>query len=165
MKGLEQLREEVAAFLRSAGIDAVTAWEDTDRVRRKSAVVAVSLRGVQGGPSGLADYLGEWLDPVSGKWEERYGKRAKLTLGLDVYAPESGGEAGCAAAFARLSDALTQGRPAGLVVEEISCGETVFDKTAGLFRCPAQMTCQVFLYAKLTEDGVFTEFEVRGNQA
>ena len=165
MKGLEQLREEVARFLRSAGIDAVTAWNNADRVRRRAPVVAVSLRGVQGGPAGLADYLGEWLDPESGKWEERYGRRAKLTLGLDIYAPESSGGAGCAAAFARLGEALAGGRPAGLDVEELSCGEAAFDKTAGLFRCPAQMTCRVFLYASRTEDGVFTDFEVRGKQA
>lgn len=164
MKGLEQLREEVAAFLRSAGLDAVTAWNGADRVRRKAPVAVVSLRGVRGGPAGLGDYLGEWLDPASGRWEERYGRRAKLTLGLDLYAPESSGEAGCAAAFAHLSEALAVGRPAGLELEELSCGETAFDKTAGLFHCPVQMTCQVFLYARRTEDGVFTDFEVRGNR-
>ena len=164
MKGLEQLREEVAAFLRTAGLDAVAAWGGEERVRRKGPVVAVSLRGVQGGPAGLADYLGERLDPDSGKWEELYGKRAKLTLGLDIYAPESAGEAGCAAAFAKLSEALAVGKPAGLDVEELSCGEAAFDKAAGLFRCPAQMACRVFLYAKLTEDGVFTDFEVRRKQ-
>lgn len=164
MKGLEQVREEVAAFLRSAGVDAVTAWNDEDRVRRKAPVVAVSLRGVRGGPAGLADYLGEWLDPETGTWEELYGKRAQLTLGLDIYAPESSGEAGCAAAFAKLSEALAGGRPAELKLEELSCGETGFDRAAGLFRCPAQMTCRVFLYARKTGDGAFTDFEVRGTQ-
>ena len=163
MKGLEQLREEVAEYLREAGVDAVTAWSSENRTRRNKPVTVVSLREVQGGPAGLADYLGEWLDPETGKWEELYGKRAKLVLGLDLYAPESAGEAGCAAAFAKLSEALTGGRPAGLAVEELSCGGTAFVREQGLFRCPAQMTCRVFLYAKLIEDGVFTDFEVRGS--
>lgn len=163
MKGLEQLREEVAAYLREAGMDAVTAWSPEDRTRRKKPAAVVSLREIQGGPAGLADYLGEWPDPKTGKWEERYGKRAKLILGLDLYAPERAGEAGCAAAFARLSEALTGGKPAGLAVQELSCGETAFVREQGLFRCPVQMTCQVFLYAKLTEDGMFTDFEVRGS--
>lgn len=163
MKGLDKLREDVAEYLRNAGIDAVTAWDVGDRVRRKKPVAVVSLREVQGGPAGLADYLGEWLDPETEKWEELYGKRAKLVLGLDLYAPESAGEAGCAAAFAKLSEALTGGRPTGLAVEELSCGETAFVKEQGLFRCPVQMTCRVFLYAKLTENGVFTDFEVRGS--
>lgn len=164
MKGLEQLREGVAEYLCGQGVDAVAAWDGEERVRRKMPVVAVSLRGVQGGPAGLADYLGERLDPDSGKWEELYGKRGKLTLGLDIYAPGDAGEAGCAAAFAKLSEALAGGKPAGLDVEELSCGETAFDKAAGLFRCPAQMTCRVFLYARRTEDGVFSDFEVRGKQ-
>ena len=163
MKGLEQLREEVAEYLREAGVDAVTAWSSENRTRRNKPVTVVSLREVQGGPAGLADYLGEWLDPETGKWEELYGKRAKLVLGLDLYAPERAGEAGCAAAFARLSEALTGGKPAGLAVQELSCGETAFVREQGLFRCPAQMTCRVFLYAKLIEDGVFTDFEVRGS--
>lgn len=164
MKGLDKLREEIAQYLRAAGLDAVAAWSAGDRVRRKGPVVAVSLREVQGGPSGLADYLGEQLDEQSGHWEELYGKRAKLTLGLDIYAPEEAGEAGCAAAFDRLSELLAGGTPAGLRVRELSCGQTQFLKDQGLFRCPAQMTCQVFLCAKLREDGLFTDFEVRGIQ-
>ena len=164
MKGLDALREEVAAFLRNCGLDAVAAWNSGDRLRRDKPVIAVSLRGVQGGPAGLTDYLGESLDPDTGRWEELYGKRAKLTLGLDIYAPASAGEAGCAAAFARLSEARAGARPAGLGVEELSCGETSFDKAAGLLRCPAEMTCQVFLFARLKEDGMFTDFEVRGSQ-
>lgn len=164
MKGLDKLREALAECLRKAGLDAVAAWDAGERVRRKAPVIAVTLRGVQGGPAGLKDYLGEWLDPDTGRWEELYGKKATITLGLDIYAPESIGEAGCAAAFAKLSDVLVNGRPIGLGVEELSCGETGFDREAGMFRCPAQVTCRVFLYAKLTEDGEFTDFEVRGTR-
>lgn len=161
MNGLDTLREGIAEYLRNAGLDAVTAWEDVCRVRRKSPVIAVSLRGVQGGPAGLMDYLGERLDPESGRWEELYGKRAKITLGLDIYSPESAGEAGCAGTFSRLSEALVRECPTGLRVEELTCGETGFDRDAGLLHCPVQMVCQVFLYAKQTEDGGFTDFRVR----
>ena len=161
MKSFDSLREALAEYLQAAGLDAVTAWNAGARVRRKAPVIAVTLRGVKGGPSGLWDYLGERFDRETGQWVELYGKRAKITLGLDIYAPECAGEAGCAAAFAKLSEALAGGRPAGLDVSELSCGETAFDRDTGLFRCPAQMTCQVFLYARQTEDGVFTDFEVR----
>lgn len=165
MKGLDQLREAVAEFLRERNIDAVTAWENGERTRRKGPVAAVSLRGVQGGPAGLQDYLGERFDPETGRWEELYGKRAKLTLGLDLYAAEELGEAGCAAAFAKLSEAMANDGPEGLNVKELRCGETAFDQAAGLFRCPVQAVCQVFLYARMTEDGAFTDFEVRGKRA
>lgn len=164
MRGLDRLREAVAEHLREAGLDAVAAWDPGERVRRKSPVIAVTLREVQGGPAGLQDYLGERLDPNTGRWEELYGKQAKITLGLDIYAPESAGEAGCAAAFARLSEALAEGRPEGLAVEELSCGETAFDRDAAVFRCPVRMACRVFLFARLTQDGAFTDFEVRGKQ-
>lgn len=164
MKGLDKLREAVAEFLRGQGVDAVTAWGVENRTQRKAPVVVISLREVQGGPAGLGDYLGERLDPDTGRWEELYGKRAKITLGLDIYAPEGAGEAGCAAAFARLSEALAEGRPEGLAVEELSCGETAFDRDAGVFRCPVRMACRVFLFARMTQDGAFTDFEVRGKQ-
>lgn len=162
MKGLDTLREQTAQYLRAAGLDAVAAWNNSDRLRRKKPVIAVSLRGVQGGPAGLADYLGETRDEQSGRWEELYGIRAKLTLGLDIYAPEDAGEAGCAAAFGALSELLSDGRPAGMRVQELSCGETAFVREMGLLRCPVRMTCQVFLCAKRADDGTFTDFEVRG---
>lgn len=165
MKGLDKLREDMARYLRDeAGLDAVTAWDSGARARRKKPVVAVSLRGVQGGPAGLADYLGERPDPDTGRWEELYGRRARLTLGLDLYAPEGAGQAGCAAALAKLSEALACGRPAGLTVEELTCGETAFLREEGLLHCPVQVSCRVFVYARLGEDGTFTDFEVRGKQ-
>lgn len=165
VNGLDTLREDLAAFLRGKGLDAVTAWNHECRTRLLNPVVAVSLRAVQGGPAGLMDYLGERLDPDSGRWVELYGKRAKLTFGLDIFAPPSAGEAGCAAAFARLSDALTGSKPAGLAVQELSCGETAFDQSARLLHCPAQMTCCVFLFAISLHDGQFSDFHVRGTQS
>lgn len=162
MRGLEELREVTAAFLREKGVDAVTAWKDTARSRLTGAVAVVSLRGCQGGPAGLRDYLGERFDRDSGRWEELYGKRATVTLGLDIYGPEELGEQGCAQAFSRLSEALADGGPAGLTVRELSCGETRFDRDQRLFRCQAQADCMVYLYAVAAENGEFTDFKVRG---
>ena len=156
------MREAVAGFLREQGIDAVAAWDGGERARRKAPVVVVSLRGVQGGPAGLQDYLGERLDPETGRWEELYGKRAELSLGLDIYSPEALGEAGCAAAFARLSEVLADGRLAGLSVQELSCGEAEYVREQGRFRCRASARCQVYLYARTDETGAFTDFTVRG---
>lgn len=115
MRGLEELREATAEYLQASGVDAVTAWSSAERVRRTGAVAVVSLRGCEGGPAGFRDYLGERYDPERKVWEELYGRRAELTLGLDLYAPKSGGEAGCAALFAKLSEALADGRTGGAV--------------------------------------------------
>lgn len=165
MKGLEELREATAAFLRGKGVPAVTAWENAPRVRRNGAVAVVSLRGCRGGPAGLQDYLGERFDPTTGRWEELYGKRAELTLGLDIYAPERLGESGCTALFAKLSEALADGGPEGLAVLRLSCGETGFVEREGLFRCRGEAVCQVYLYASADENGVFTDFRIRGTAA
>lgn len=162
MKGLEELREATAAFLRQRGVPAAVAWEDAPRVRRSGAVAVVSLRGCRGGPAGLQDYLGERFDPDTGRWEELYGKRAELTLGLDLYAPEQLGESGCTALFAKLSEALADGGPEGLTVLRLSCGETGFVEREGLFRCRAEAVCRVYLYASADENGVFTDFRIRG---
>lgn len=162
MKGLEELREATAAFLREKGVPAVTAWDSVPRVKRNEAVVVVSLRKCEGGPAGLRDYLGERFDPDTGQWAELYGKRAELTLGLDIYAPERLGEKGCAALFAKLSEGLTDGKPAGLTVLRLSCGETGFVEREGLFRCAGEAVCQVYLYAITDENGIFTDFRIKG---
>lgn len=164
MKGLEELREATAAFLRERGMAAVTAWAPGPRARRDEAVAVVSLRSCQGGPAGLRDYLGERYDPETGRWEELFGKRAQIVLGLDVYAPRALGESGCAALFAKLSEALADGGPEGLAVQELSCGETRYVEDEGLFRCQAQAVCQVYLYARADEKGEFTDFQVRGTK-
>lgn len=162
MKGLDRLREAVAEFLRERDIDAVTAWDSGERVRRKAAVAVVSLRGVHSGPAGLRDYLGERFNEQTGRWEELYGKRAELTLGLDIYGPEALGEGGCTALFARLSEALADGRPEGLTVRELSCGQTEYLPEQGRFCCRVQARCGVYLSARMDEKGEFTDFTVRG---
>lgn len=162
MTGLEQLRETMAEYLSGKGAAAVSAWSPADRARRGGAVAVVSLRGCEAGPAGLRDYLGERRNPETGRWEELYGKRAELTLGLDLYAPERLGEQGCAAHFARVAQALAGGGPEGLTVRTLSCGETVFDRQERLFRCPAQAACSVYLYAAADESGSFSDFRIRG---
>lgn len=161
---MEELREATADFLRRRGVDAVTAWDSAPEARRKNALAVVSLRGCQGGPAGLRDYLGERYDPESGQWVELYGKRAVITLGLDLYAPERQGERGCAELFTRLSEALSGGGPEGLAVRELSCGETAYDREQGMFRCSARAVCQVYLYAQAAQSGEFTDFRVRGTK-
>lgn len=164
MRGLEELREATAQFLNEKGVAAVTAWSKEPRTQRDGPVAAVSLRGCQGSPAGFRDYLGERYDPVRDVWEELYGKRAVLTLGLDIYAPRSSGEGGCAAHFARLTEALADDGPEGLYVKALSCGETVYDKAEGLFRCKAEAVCEVYLYAVAQEGGSFADFRVKGRR-
>lgn len=164
MNGLEELRREMAEFLNGQGVCAVTAWENGPRAKREGAVAVVSIRACTGGPAGFQDYLGERLDEESGRWEEWYGRKAEITFGLDIWAPRMGGEEVCAAHFSRMAQVLTLGGPEGVRLREISCGETVFDETEGMFRCPAKAVGLVFLRARADESGMFTDFTVKGTR-
>ena len=93
--GMEQIRAQMAEHLNSHGVVAVTAWPDSGRTEEGRVVAVVSLRGCQVGPAGFQNYLGERYDQETGLWQERYGRRARLTFGLDLYAPKQGsGQAG-----------------------------------------------------------------------
>ena len=88
--GMEQIRAQMAEHLNSHGVVAVTAWPDSGRTEEGRVVAVVSLRGCQVGPAGFQNYLGERYDQETGLWQERYGRRARLTFGLDLYAPKQG---------------------------------------------------------------------------
>ncbi len=164
MTGLDKMRQCMTDCLLGAGIAAVTAWGPGERRRQEEAVVAVSLRGCRGEPSGFKDYLGERYNTAAKRWEELYGRRAQLTFGLDIYGPGRDGAAKCQAAFDKVADALQNGGPAGLKLGELSRGEIRYDEAMGLFCCPAQAVCGAYLYAVADEGGTFLDFEVRGGQ-
>lgn len=162
MAGLERIREYMVTFLNARGVCAVAAWGTEARRQVTGPVAAVTLKGCSGGPSGFRDYLGERYDPEGGVWQELYGKRVKVTFGLDLYAGKEDGEAGCQAAFDRLAEALQAGGPEGLKLLEFSRGETEFDQRGGLYRCQAEAVCEAFLYAVADEGGAFLDIRVKG---
>ena len=164
MTCLEDLRQRLVDYLNNGGVPSVAAWEKEERVSRDGAISAVSLRGCTGGPAGFQDYMGEFWEEEKGCWVERYGRRAELTFGLDVWAPRSGGEAACATLFSRIAQVLTLGGPEGMRLKEISCGETEFDEREGLFHCSVRAVGTVFLRAKTDESGMFTDFTVKGTR-
>ena len=164
MTGLDRIREALTDCLNRAGIEAVPAWSGRDRTHPRKAVTAVSLRGCAVRPGGFRDYLGERYNKEADRWEEIYGCKAKLTFGLDIYAPGQDGGSQCQQEFDRLADLFHGGELPGLRLESLSREETVYDGELGLFRCPVQAVCHAFLYAVAEEDGVFTDFEVRGGR-
>jgi len=109
--GLEQIRERVTEFLNSRGVSAVTAWPMAPRREPERTVAVVSLRGCKVEPGGLQNYLGDRFDEETGRWEERYGRKARLTLGLDLYAPEKGDGQAVQRAFDKLVQVLLLEEP------------------------------------------------------
>ena len=158
----QTVREQMAEYLRKQGIEAVCAYPPQERTRRSGPVAAVSIRACQGGPEGFRDYLGERYDEQSGTWQELYGRRVKLTFGLDLYASSTCGAEAIQAAYDQLAEAFQWEGPPGLVLLELSCGETEFDREAGLFRRRVEAVCQGTLYAVAEEGGTFLDIIVRG---
>ena len=160
--GLERICQVVADYLNERGVAAVTAWPAAPRQEREEPVAVVSLRGCRAVSSGFQNYLGERFDEESGRWEERYGKRAELTFGLDIYAPEQGGGEGVQKAFDALAGALLLGGPDGMDLREFSCGATVWDAQRRRLRRPVEAVCAAWLCAAADAGGGFVDFELRG---
>lgn len=161
-EGLEHIRQTMADYLNSRGVPAVTAWPMTPRQEREEAVTVVSLRGCRVVDAGFQNYLGERYDRDSGRWEERYGKKAELTFGLDIFAPEKGDGETVQWAFDTLAGALLLGAPEGMQLREFSCGQTVRDGEGRRLRRPVEAVCTAWLCAVTDAGGAFIDFELRG---
>ncbi len=162
--GLDSLRETAADWLREKGIEAVTAWPGGDRSRRAGAVAAGSLRAGARGPGGVQAYLGARDAAPAAPQLGSHGKKLRVTVGLDLYAPAEGGEAACQRAFDRMAAAVPRGGPPGLKVRSLSRGEGRFDEGQGLFCCPVEAVCEAWLYAETDGSGAFLRFEVKGER-
>ena len=160
--GLENIRERMAGYLTERGVRAVTAWPQGQRQMLEAPVAVVSLRACEAGPAGFQNYLGERYNETTGLWEELYGRKVRLTFGLDLYAPARGDGAELQAAFDTLAAALAGDGPQGLEVLEFSCGETEHDSQARLLKRTAQAVCQAWLYSTPQSGGLFLDFELRG---
>jgi len=160
--GLEHIRQVMADYLNTQGVPAVTAWPGTQRQEREAPVAVVSLRGCKAGPAGFQNYLGDRFDPETGRWEERYGRKAELIFGLDLYAPEKEDGETLQAAFDALAGALILGGPEGMDIQSFSCGQTVRDGESRRLKRPVEAVCTAYLCAVADAGGAFVDFELRG---
>lgn len=160
--GLEKIRQTVADYLCDHGVPAVTAFPACLRQEREEPVAVVSLRKCRVGPAGFQNYLGEEFDEETGRWIERYGRRAELTFGLDLYGPEKGDGEAVQAAFDALAGALLPGGPEGMDLVELSCGQTVRDGERRRLRRPVEAVFTAYLSAASDGGSAFTDFELRG---
>lgn len=160
--GLEQVSRELAGHLSGRGVPAVTAFPASPRREETAPVTVVSLRGCRTASSGFQNYLGECYQEETGRWEERYGHRAELTFGLDLYAPERGDGEALQKAFDALAGVLLLDGPEGMELKELSCGETVRDGESRRLKRPVEAVFALYLSAVVDAGGIFTDFELRG---
>ena len=159
MRTIEELRSLLANHLKSHGLAAVTAWEETPRRLPGKAVAAVSLRSMESGPPGFQNYLGERFDEEKGEWLELYGKKVELRFGLDLYAATANE---VQKGLNLLTDALQEG-PAGLRPAGFTAGETMYNENMKRYCCPVEARFAAWAVAVTREDGSFLDFEVKGD--
>lgn len=159
---LSAWRDAAVRQLRQAGLNAVAAMDGTQAARWREAVAAVSVSRVTCAPGGFQDYLGVETG-ADGREREVYGRRAELTLTLEVFAPRDGGGDACQKAVQAAMECLACQGAAGLPALEVRTGRVEFLERDGLYRQEAVCRCGAWLTARADgEAGRFTDFEVKG---
>lgn len=161
---LNALRQSAVELLREYGVYAVAAMEPESRKRWDGPVAAVSLDRVACAPGGFRDYLGLRDNPDTGGQDELYGRGVEITLGLDLYAPRTGGGSACQQAAGILAEAVSCRGIGGLPVEELRTGSVEFLEKDGLYRLPVKCLCRGWLVAAVDSSGAFADFEVKGRR-
>lgn len=156
---LQELTRSLADFLSDHGLPAFCAWPDMPRLRPGGAVAAVSLLSLDAQPPGLQDFLGDTFNESTGRWEERYGKKAELTFAVDVYGQSA---ETVRAGVNTLSLALCRDGPDGMRPLSLHVGETAYQDASRRYRCPAQVRLTAWLTAVRQENGSFLDVEIHG---
>ena len=162
---LTKLRQDAVATLAEEGLVAMEAFEPERRKHREEPVVTVSLAKVVCASGGFRDYLGLRHNRETGREEELYGRGVELTLALDIYAPEGGGESACRSAMDRVAEVLTARGIGGLSVRELESGQVEFLSSCARYRLPMKCRCSAWLVAAADESGEFADFIVKGRRA
>lgn len=162
-RGLEQVRDAVAAALEQAGLAVCPAFSPGWAKRYAVPVAAVGLRSGESRSDAFNSYLGQQLDPDTQAPQELYGMRLDMTLSLDIYAPADSGAAGCDQALGILHQVMLEGLPSGLRPTELRWEEAEWDETTAMFLRRGSFSCSAYFVATATEEGVWlTDFILKG---
>lgn len=158
-----QVRATIVGAIEKAGCRALAAYDEEKMKRHTDAVCVVGMREETITESGLMAYLGKHTDETTQEVKEVYGRRLRLRLSLDVYAPREQKAAGCESAAEKVTQALLTVLPEGLRAKEIGWEETGWDKVSGRFRRRGSAEYEAYFAAEAAEDEtVFTDFILKG---
>ncbi len=164
MAELDTIITAVCQSLSDGGVSAVISQNPFGgKKRHNNPIITVGLKAGTAVSCGFAEYLGMKYDEGLDTYSELYGKKMDLSLGLSFWSPkaEKHGHEKCLMLFSQVADAL-KSLPVSLKVKELSCGETLFDVTAEMFRCDAELKLSAFLTAESTDDPQFLDFKLKG---
>ena len=162
MTTLSLLREAMTDYLTGQGIAALSAWPGTARLRSDGPVAVVQVQGMEAEGSGFQNYIGEGYDQSRQTWTEQYGQRVTIHFAIDLYSPESYGEAGCREVLDEVAEALQLGGPAGFTVEQWSAGEIRYEEKSRRFRGRLAARCRAVLVASSDEYGSLLGIAIQG---
>lgn len=150
------------SLLNEAGISAVRSFPN-ELIDREAPVVCVGLASAKRTGAGMGDYLG-MREEEDGRLTELFGSRCELGFEIDIYSPrgEAFSAAGCTECFSDICEVI-EAAPLGMKLRSVSCSPAEYDTTADMFRCRAEITCDVFLVREAYEDGgEFSDYVLRG---
>ena len=156
------IAKAVCDWLAAREVPALEGWSGKDRPEEKSCAVVVSVREYDAHTAAFAHYLGERYNVDTAAWEEVFGRKVELKLGLDLYAPEEGTERELQQLLERLTALLTLEAPEGIRIGAVTCGQTRWDEQQRRLRREVTAACTVWLQAVGTECAEFLNFELRG---
>ena len=119
----------VCQWLKARDIPALEGWSGKFRPEEKECAVVVCVREYDAQNAAFAHYLGERYNEDTAAWEEVFGRKVELKLGLDLYAPEDGSEGELQRLLERLTAVLTLEAPEGIRIGAVTCGQTRWDET------------------------------------
>jgi len=158
----KDLPAALARWLAERGIPARTGWTGTPCTGLTAPAAVVTVREFFADCAGFTDYLGEQYNEETARWEEVYGKKVRLTLGLDLYAPERSSEGEMQGLLEQIVRVLTLECPEGMQVGEFACAETRWDGEQRKLKREVSLKCTLWLRAAIAESGEFLDFELRG---
>ena len=156
---LEQVKEKIAEIKE---IDAVYNFPGEARKKHKRPVVSVAVEYAGGKPAGFFSYIGRKYAEEQDKYTEIYGKRLSLAVSADIRCPaDIYGGSRTAVVFGSIAEALSGA--GGIKIQEMSCGETSYDRVKDCYFCRCRINISAFIYASLPEGEVeFTDFTMKG---
>lgn len=163
MTAWEQIRQAVLTALKSGGVDAVGEYDAQRAQRLEKPVLSVGLKSLKTEQSGFLEYLGEREDEARGTVEV-YGRRMRVELVLEAYAPRGVGAQGCDELSGGVAAALCGRLAPGVAVEAVDWEQTLWDERYGAFLRRGCVRCTAYFTAEAAqEDGaVLTDFVLKG---
>ena len=152
----------VAGLLRNYTDITVKAFPFGKMKEFNSPVVAVSIEEAENTVASIGNYLGVFSDAETGD-REIYGRYLEVTLGLDIYSPDTAefGADACQKVFGQIVSAFSE-KILPVKVKSFQCGRTEFDEVTRMYCCKGLVKCRCFMTAEIREDGEFTDYILKG---